>query len=83
MPGCTSSGCTRNSSFDLAGQPWRHAAIFSELPELNLPHTKEFQELLIVHRAFKSRDYQEATAALQKAIREKKAAEAQALWDKA
>lgn len=53
------------------------------LPDLNSPHAKRFQELLAHYRAFITQDYQEAIAGLQKAIREKKAAEAQALWDKA
>ena len=53
-----------------------------ELPDLNVPHAKEFQELLARYRALITEDYQKATAALHKAIREKRAAEAQALWDK-
>lgn len=52
------------------------------LPDLDSPHAKKFQELLVHYRAFITENYQEATAALQKAIQEKKAAEAQALWDK-
>jgi len=53
-----------------------------ELPDLNVSHAKEFQELLARYRALITEDYQKATAALHKAIREKRAAEAQALWDK-
>jgi hypothetical protein len=53
-----------------------------ELPDLNVPTAKEFQELLARYRALITEDYQKATAALHKAIREKQAAEAQALWDK-
>jgi hypothetical protein len=53
-----------------------------ELPELNVPNAKEFQELLARYRALITEEYQKATAALHKAIREKRAAEAQALWDK-
>ena len=54
-----------------------------ELPDLNAPHAKKFQELLVNYRTVMTEKYQEATIALQNAIREKKAAEAQALWDKA
>jgi hypothetical protein len=53
-----------------------------ELPDLNVPNAKEFQELLALYRALITGDYQKATAALHKAVREKRAAEAQALWDK-
>jgi hypothetical protein len=53
------------------------------LPDLDSPHARKFQELLVRYRAFITENYQEATAALQKAFQEKKAAEAQALWDKA
>lgn len=53
-----------------------------ELPDLNVPNAKEFQELLARYRALITEDYQKATAALHKAMREKSAAEAGALWDK-
>jgi hypothetical protein len=49
---------------------------------LNVPNAKEFQELLAQYRALITGDYQKATAALHKAMREKAAVEAQALWDK-
>ena len=54
-----------------------------ELPDLTAPNARKFQELLKSYRVLISEDYPTATAALQNAIREKKAAEAQALWDKA
>jgi hypothetical protein len=53
-----------------------------ELPDLNVPSAREFQELLARYRTLITEDYQKATAVLHKAIREKSAAEAQALWDK-
>jgi hypothetical protein len=53
-----------------------------ELPDLNVPSAREFQELLARYRTLITEDYQKATAALHKALREKRAAEAQALWDK-
>jgi hypothetical protein len=53
-----------------------------ELPDLNVPSAKEFQELLARYRTLITEDYQKATAVLHKALREKRAAEAQALWDK-
>jgi len=53
-----------------------------KLPDLDSPHAKQFQELLVHYRTFITETYQEATVALHKAIQEKKAAEAQALWEK-
>jgi hypothetical protein len=53
------------------------------LPDGNLPGVKEFQKLVERYDKLIAEDYQKAVAALNKAIRDKKAAEAQALWDNA